>query len=84
MRGRYFVMNEEMTYWMSQLEISECSAPLFALVIARLMEAIWSLQEFDQINFHTLVDVPIAGECLAALFMARQRADKIGVLDLFV
>ena len=33
-------MNEEMTYWMSQLEVSECSAPLFALVIAQLMEAI--------------------------------------------
>lgn len=31
-------MNEEMTYWMSQLEISECSAPLFALVIAKIME----------------------------------------------
>lgn len=28
-----------MTYWVSQLEINECSAPLFALVIARLMEA---------------------------------------------
>ena len=33
-------MNEEMTYWMSQLEISKCSAPLFALVIAKIMEAI--------------------------------------------
>jgi hypothetical protein len=32
-------MNAEMTYWVSQLEINECSAPLFALVIARLMEA---------------------------------------------
>nr|DAQ26847.1 MAG TPA: hypothetical protein [Caudoviricetes sp.] len=26
-----------MTYWMSQLETSECTAPMFALVIARLM-----------------------------------------------
>lgn len=32
-------MNDEMTYWVSQLEINECSAPLFALVITRLMEA---------------------------------------------
>ena len=33
-------MNDEMTYWLSQLEVSECSAPLFALVIAKIMEAI--------------------------------------------
>ena len=38
MRERYFIMNDEMTYWVSQLEINECSAPLFALVIAKIME----------------------------------------------
>lgn len=33
-------MNENIKYWLSQLEISECSAPLFALVIAKIMETI--------------------------------------------
>lgn len=31
-------MNEDIKYWLSQLEINECSAPLFTLVIAKIME----------------------------------------------
>lgn len=32
-------MTEDFKYWLSQLEISECSAPLFALIIGKIMDA---------------------------------------------
>lgn len=32
-------MNEDIKYWLSQLEINECSAPLFAIAIGQLMDA---------------------------------------------
>ena len=42
------------------------------------------LQHFNQFCFHLLVNIPIAGECPAALLMAGQSPDQIGVFDLFV
>lgn len=33
-------MDENIKYWLSRLETSECCAPLFAVVIAELIKAI--------------------------------------------
>lgn len=34
------MVDDNMKYWLAMLEVSECSAPLFAAVICKLMDTI--------------------------------------------